>query len=301
MPGEEFSISQVAEASGLTVETLRAWEKRYGKPKPGRSSSGRRVYNADHLAWLRRAAEALMLGVPPRQVVPLSTGALDRVLRTARLASLGEAAPTVRALLEAVRKLNARRVRTLLKGEIAKRPFPEFVGQVLAPAVARTGLDWESGTLGIQHEHMFTQVVLDVLAQARGWCQIAPSEPARVLITTLPGETHAVGLSILSTVCTLEGLGYLDMGVETPVDSIRATVQETAVRVVGISVSMNTASAESRAALSELRHLLPTEVSVTVGGAGARRVTQRVAGVIPFDDVMEWIQFVKKACSESPG
>ena len=57
-----YSIGEIAERTGITVDTVRVWERRYGRPVPVRLPSGHRRYTEDHLVWLRRVAEALALG-----------------------------------------------------------------------------------------------------------------------------------------------------------------------------------------------------------------------------------------------
>lgn len=44
--GALYSIRAVSQATGLTVETLRAWERRYGIIEPKRDPSGHRIYTA---------------------------------------------------------------------------------------------------------------------------------------------------------------------------------------------------------------------------------------------------------------
>jgi DICT domain-containing protein len=49
-----FTIGTVAERTGTTVALLRAWEQRYGFPRPARSSSGHRRYNERHVDQIRQ-------------------------------------------------------------------------------------------------------------------------------------------------------------------------------------------------------------------------------------------------------
>ena len=58
----QFTIKAVAQATGLTVETLRAWERRYEVVTPSRDGSGRRTYSAADVARLRLLRTATELG-----------------------------------------------------------------------------------------------------------------------------------------------------------------------------------------------------------------------------------------------
>jgi DICT domain-containing protein len=51
---DELGIQEVAERTGVAAATLRVWERRYGFPRPGRTSSGRRRYHADDIEAVRR-------------------------------------------------------------------------------------------------------------------------------------------------------------------------------------------------------------------------------------------------------
>ena len=59
-----YSIKAVSQATGLTVETLRAWERRYRVVVPQRDDLGRRVYRPDDVLRLRRLREATERGHP---------------------------------------------------------------------------------------------------------------------------------------------------------------------------------------------------------------------------------------------
>lgn len=53
--GEELSIREVAERTGLPAGTIRMWERRHGLPQPRRAASGYRQYTTDDVELLLRA------------------------------------------------------------------------------------------------------------------------------------------------------------------------------------------------------------------------------------------------------
>ena len=67
------SIATVSEETGIGIETLRVWERRYGEPKPVRLPSGHRRYTWKQVEWLRQVAEAISRGHRPSQVLKKST------------------------------------------------------------------------------------------------------------------------------------------------------------------------------------------------------------------------------------
>ncbi|MBU6160645.1 MAG: MerR family transcriptional regulator, partial [Myxococcales bacterium] len=57
-----LSIGAVSRETGVPIETLRTWERRYGVPDPIRTPSGHRVYSPDTLPHIRLIAEAIARG-----------------------------------------------------------------------------------------------------------------------------------------------------------------------------------------------------------------------------------------------
>lgn len=55
-------IGRVAELTGVTIPTLRAWETRYGFPRPRRGDGGHRRYSADDIDAIARVVEARRAG-----------------------------------------------------------------------------------------------------------------------------------------------------------------------------------------------------------------------------------------------
>src|SRR5690606_34905007 len=52
-----YRIQSVAEMTGVSAATLRAWERRYGVPTPRRSHAAYRLYSDQDVAIIRRVRE----------------------------------------------------------------------------------------------------------------------------------------------------------------------------------------------------------------------------------------------------
>ena len=75
-----LSIGAVSQATGIPVETLRTWERRYGFPSPDRSDGGHRQYNASIVEHLNLISRAIEQGHRPGQVVGESTEKLGELI-----------------------------------------------------------------------------------------------------------------------------------------------------------------------------------------------------------------------------
>jgi DNA-binding transcriptional MerR regulator len=77
-----YSIGAVARMLGLSVQTLRAWEDRYGQVVPARSSGGRRLYSRDQVDQLSFVREQIDRGLQPSDAHRLLAQQIREVAQT---------------------------------------------------------------------------------------------------------------------------------------------------------------------------------------------------------------------------
>jgi DNA-binding transcriptional MerR regulator/methylmalonyl-CoA mutase cobalamin-binding subunit len=267
-----WTIGAVARATGLSPDTLRVWQKRYGFPVPRRKPSGHRLFTGADVRRLRRISDALARGHRPGQVVPLTEARLESLLTGARpgVEPSGDARSRIRALMELVRKQRGAELATALLADAASLGPAEFLRLRAAPMIHEIGEAWARGDLGIRHEHFFSERLEDVLRTLRLPFETAAAGP-RILLATLPEETHGLGLQMASLLAAFAGLRPDLLGTDTPVAEIVAAARSRRPAAVGISISISTGGPASRDRLAELRRGLPASVPILVGGAGARR------------------------------
>ena len=70
-----YTVKATAQLTGLTAETLRAWERRYAAVVPERDAKGRRMYNEAMLERLARLHRLTDRGHPISQIAPLDDAA----------------------------------------------------------------------------------------------------------------------------------------------------------------------------------------------------------------------------------
>src|SRR3954447_4157265 len=85
MPDDRYlAIGEFSRRVGVSTDLLRAWERRYGLPRPTRTANGRRLYSrSDELlvAAIRRAVEQ---GLPPAEAVRLAAAPAAEPTKRAR-------------------------------------------------------------------------------------------------------------------------------------------------------------------------------------------------------------------------
>jgi MerR family transcriptional regulator, light-induced transcriptional regulator len=276
-----LSIAAVERETGLGKDTLRAWERRYGFPVPQRDASGMRGYPralVDRLALIRRA---LLAGQRPGRLLSMPRTELD-----ALLANLAPAPRPDSPALDPAEGVAAWRaggsagLRHWLTLGLARMGLASFVVDGIAPLTVAVGQAWVDGSIAVYEEHLYSEAVQSVLRGALAPFQagLLPGGP-RVLLTTVPGEAHGLGLLMAEALMTLQACRCLSLGSQTPLADIVAAVAAHRVDVVALSFSASMEHAQAVQALAELRSQLPGAVQIWAGGACAALRGLPIAGI----------------------
>lgn len=268
-----LTIGAVERDTGLGRDTLRVWERRYGFPTPSRNGKGERVYGQDQVRRLQLIRRLLDQGLRPGKVVPLDEEKLSRLAeslppasKSAKYAEVGQASLISLASAGDLAGLSA-----ALEQALAREGLRGFVLGTFVPLIGAIGERWAGGRLQIFEEHMITGQLVRFLETALGRFGRPPGRP-EILLATLPGERHALGLLMAEALLWVSGRVTLNLGADVPMDQIVAAAERTGVDVVALSFSASYPRGPIRANLEELAGRLPQGVAVWVGGEGVRRL-----------------------------
>ncbi|HEX2873181.1 MAG TPA: MerR family transcriptional regulator [Polyangiaceae bacterium] len=280
------SIKVVSELTGLQMGTLRAWERRYGFPKPTRrEGSNRRVYSNEQIERLRSVAQALERGYRPGDVIPLDPAGLQALLENdspARGAPGGRAIADVQALIALLLRDEVRRIEDELRLAAAAMGPKRFVTELAQPLAQAVGQAWAAGTLAIRQEHVMTECLT---TQLRGMLAAQPDADGSptIVLATLPGETHTLGLQMVAVYVAFSAAKPRLLGANTPPEQLIAAAEALGARVVGIALTPAADLVVGRRELQRLARGLPLSVALWVGGGGARALGQVSARIQPVD------------------
>ena len=104
----------------------------------------------------------------------------------------------------------------------------------------------------------------------------------RVLLATLPGEEHTLGLLMVAAMLSSHGVSTINIGAEVPMDQIGHAVEQFNVDIVGITFSGAYQYRNIRPHLIELRELIPDDIEIWTGGEGVRRLRKLPVGITKF-------------------
>ncbi|HXD08278.1 MAG TPA: MerR family transcriptional regulator [Burkholderiaceae bacterium] len=285
-----LSIAAVERDTGLSKDTLRVWERRYGFPNPQRDASGERAYPLEQVEKLRVIKRLMDAGHRPGRIVATSIEDLQRLSDSsaalAPRASLTSVAPELGSYLALVRSHDLDAVHRQLAGTLMRLGLGRFITEVVSPLNRLIGDAWMHGQLEVFEEHLYTEAMQVVLRNAISAlpAEASPGVP-RVLLTTFPHESHGLGLLMAQGMLMLEGCRCVSLGVQTPLWDIVLAATGMRCDVVALSFSSAPVPGQVVEALAELRSKLPASTSLWAGGTAPVLHRRPTPGVLAVDDL----------------
>ena len=133
-----LSIAAVERDTGLSKDTLRVWERRYGFPSPGRDGIGERAYTFDQVEKLRVIKRLMDAGHRPGRIVPLAFAelqllSLSTVDQTTRKLPVALGSGDLAIYISLLRRHQIAELRTELGRSLSRHGVARFVTEVVGP------------------------------------------------------------------------------------------------------------------------------------------------------------------------
>ncbi|WP_421870155.1 MerR family transcriptional regulator [Motiliproteus sp.] len=266
-----ITIDDVARDTGLGKDTLRVWERRYGFPNPGRTETGERCYSAEQLQRLRLICRLINQGKRPGAVVPLTTRELQALAQEAGQASPEEIDPQIDALVSLLKAGQTTEFRQQLALRVNQQGPKGFIHQTAEPLLKLTGSAWADGQIPIYLEHYITQQLTTSINLALSQVE-APATGLRILLTTLPGEPHGMGIMMVELLMRLQGVETINIGLETPIDQLRDACELLQPHAIALSFSAIQKRPQTLSLLQELERSIPSSIEILAGGQGITKL-----------------------------
>lgn len=280
-----YPIRAVSKLTGISVDTLRAWERRYAVVEPERDERGRLYGEADveRLKLLRQAVEQ---GHAIGRVAALTSDELRALLtRGPDQVPYEGPAPAVSlelgTLLGAVERFDAPVLRRELTRLAAILPARTLAREVALPLMQHVGEGWHEGRYTVAQEHLVTAELRSLIG-ALSRLHAVPDSAPRLMLATPPGEQHELGTLVAALVASGSGFVTFYMGAGLPPAELVGAARRVAPRAVVLGFTGVEPAQEGLAALAEVARTLPAAVECWVGGAGVGAAAQ----VLPADRVL---------------
>ncbi len=239
-----YNLKFVVQETGVQPDRLRAWERRYGLPKPFRSSGGHRLYSSRDIAILKwliaRNAEGMSIKRAVALWQRLEAEGHDPLQLDSRIPSRGAVHPTTtidlstsptqspadlrQAWLSAALIFDEETAEQILTQAFALYPTEIVCTVLLQGAVREAGIGWSRGEYTVQQEHFVTELATRRI-EALLLAVPPPTRSARVLVACAPEEEHAFGTLLLTFLLRRRGLDVIYLGANVPIYQLEKTVQ----------------------------------------------------------------------------
>jgi DNA-binding transcriptional MerR regulator len=236
-----YNLKAVVAQTGVTAHALRAWERRYGLPQPGRTEAGHRVYSRrdiDMILWLvARQEEGLRIGHAVSLWRSLEEDGLDP-LAAMHITEHETKEPQgdrivdfQREWVSACLSFDERSADELVTRALATYPLQTVVSQVVREGIAQIGQGWYEGQVTPQQEHFASSLAIRRV-ESMVWSTPAPTRRGRVLIASPPHEIHTLGPMMLELFLRRAGWEATHLGADVPLDGLASTISATRPRLV---------------------------------------------------------------------
>jgi DNA-binding transcriptional MerR regulator len=303
-----YPIRAVAKLTGIPIETLRAWERRYHAVTPDRTARGR-LYSEVEVRRLQLLRVAVDVGHAIGQVAGLSDAELEELARTPaaskRPADRGaqSANLNLQPLLDAVAAFDSETInQELSKLALLLRPA-DLVHEVVLPLMRLAGENWQNGTFTIAQEHLFSACMRNLLG---GMVRLhrTGTSTGRVLLTTPVDELHEFGILAAAMLAVAQDFQVTYLGPNLPAQEILATAGKCASDVVAVGIMKTNATPAVRGDMARLASELPVPTELWAGGTGASEVLAGVVrtGAFILDDLADFERHLGRwKTAHSPG
>lgn len=291
-----YPIRAVAKLTGIPIETLRAWERRYHAVTPDRSVRGRRYSDVEirRLQLLRAAVDG---GHAIGQVARLADTELQELIRTplasgnSRLHESGVPSdkPNLQPLLAAIAAFDNETVNQELSKLALLLGPADLVHKVVLPLMRLAGENWQNGIFTIAQEHMFSACMRNLLGGLVRLHRTGKSA-GKVLLTTPVDELHEFGILAAAMLAVAQDFQVTYLGPNLPAREILATAEKCAADVVAVGIMKTNATPAVRAEMARLTSELPIPKELWVGGTGATEVLAGAGcpGAFILDDLTDF-------------
>lgn len=260
-----YPIRAVVKITGLSLDTLRAWERRYQAVVPERSDRGRQ-YGPAQIDRLLLLSKLVQKGHAIGGIAPLTDQQLKNLLsetpaETVPLAAQSDICAPVLSALEDFDSTRAGDELSRLAAVLAPR---ELVYQVVVPLMREVGRRWHDGAISIAQEHLVSQMLRNLLG---GMMRLLrPSNPSMMMVLATPaGESHEFGILAAAMLASVNGIEPVYLGPNLPAHEIAKAAEKVSARLIVLSITVinNNTAREVKAIASAM----PEAAELWLGGA----------------------------------
>jgi len=310
-----FNLGVVIQETGINADTLRAWERRYGLPRPARTEGRHRLYSQrdiDTIKWLStRQAEGMSISKAVNLWRTLETEGSAPLLEMPISLSIPSAPPpaevSVGAQIEELRAdwisncldFNEATADYIVAHAFALYPPETVIFEILFAGLAEIGNAWYQRQATVQQEHFASALVirrLDTLIATAP----PPVHRERVIVGCPPHEDHIISAMVITYLLRSRRWPVVYLGANVPLGNFLETTTSVNPTLVVLTAQMLPAAAN----LKDIAIALGADgVPVAFGGMVFNRspeLTKRIPGFFLGHDLKNVLSGLEYLLTKTP-
>lgn len=303
----KYSVKQTAELTGLTLNQVRLWERRYQLVEPQRGSNGYRLYSQQDLDILRYVRRQIQKGITIQVISEQIQQDREGVLK--QLASQKKGAPrrilsldprrlpNYDLMMHAVRNGDPLKFERLLIQAQAGKNFAEALRTMDLPILAHIGEMTAHGQINLACCHLAAAIIRRrILVHVQNLA--LPRTSPMVILACAPQDYHELGLLSCLLELTQQLVPSLYLGPNVPISEIQYYCLKIKPRAVLVSVTAPVQQDQAQEMAYALAQISQQGSPVALGGFEAERKQALFANYglqfLPaIESILDWAPIAK--------
>jgi DNA-binding transcriptional MerR regulator len=267
-PATGWPVAAAAARVGVSISTLRSWERRYGLRPTGRTRGGHRRYTAHDIALLQRLERLVEQGMPTAEA---AAAALERPAARASgrspVASQNSQEARLRAAAD---RLDLPAAIAATRSILRSRGVVPAWTDAFVPALQAAGGRWERTGTGVECEHLLADAIQVALTRYTHTRQNGAAP--QVVLAATDGEGHTLPLHAVAAALAERGIASTVLGTLPPIALFGAVDRLTPEAVVLWARTPDVADLDE---LTQLNRRVPLTCAAGLGWPRRRRRTTK--------------------------
>jgi methanogenic corrinoid protein MtbC1 len=297
-----YNTAAVEQRTGLRPATFRAWERRYGFPKPRRLAGNQRLYSDQDVAairWLQhRTDEGLSISHAIRLLQDRLREGSTRHQTTAERGRPTQALAD--DLTRALLAFDTDAAEQTIGEAFAMYRVEEICLAVLSPTLVEIGERWHRGEISVATEHLASSFIRRKLFALFNAYETGHGR-GLVFAGCAPDEWHEVGILMISLFLVRHGIRLRYLGPNLGADGLAETLRRHRPDLLIVSATSSETAERVEEVAAAIDALPEPRPALAFGGQGfddeARR--QRLRGTYLGPDAGSAVQVVERLLGAS--
>jgi DNA-binding transcriptional MerR regulator len=228
-----YTVKAASLATGVSESRLRTWERRYGIPHPGRATTGRRLYDDNDLAVIRRMAALVAAGVSAHEAAEAALSGTGPFPPP----STGTEHPLVQALAGASEAFDEAGILQAVRAGVQELGWAAAFDEVLFPALRRVGIYWETAVFPPANEHFTSELIASEIATAIQALGTVSTGAPCIVLACPQDERHVLGILGLALLLKMRGIRVVYLGPDVPTPDLVEAYEATGATAICLSAA----------------------------------------------------------------